>query len=78
MKPTVGRTIHFTSRGDVDGKHPPEVLAAIITKVESGTTVSLFVMYPNGTSHKSGVEFTEAPAGSEDARGKWAWPAREG
>ena len=33
MKPSVGRIVQYTSLGDRDGKYPPEVQAAIITKV---------------------------------------------
>lgn len=33
MKPTVGRIVLYTNLGDRDGKYPPEVQAAIITKV---------------------------------------------
>ena len=34
MKPTVGRIVHYTNLGDRDGKYPPEIQAAIITRVE--------------------------------------------
>lgn len=34
MRPTVGRTVHYTNLGDKDGKYPPQVIAAIITKVD--------------------------------------------
>lgn len=34
MKPTVGRIVHYTNLGDKDGKYPPQVIAAIITKVD--------------------------------------------
>lgn len=33
MKPSVGRIVHYTNLGDRDGKYPPELQAAIITKV---------------------------------------------
>lgn len=101
MRPTVGRIVHYTNLGDRDGKYPPEVQAAIITKVRDGHgpgtahacsdehpyvepdvadetryEVSLHVFYPTGQFDMS-APFTGEPAGSDGARGKWAWPARE-
>lgn len=32
IKPTVGRIVHYTNLGDRDGRFPPEVQAALITK----------------------------------------------
>jgi len=89
MKPTVGRIVHYTNLGDRDGKYPPEVQAAIITKAklvhdldkcsspEFGYSVSLRILYEDGDFIMRGVPFTHEAAGSEAARGKWAWPARE-
>lgn len=59
--------------------HALLTIAAIITKVHSvqhddeATTyeVDLFAMYPNGTSHKSGIRFAEKPT-----LGCWSWPPR--
>ena len=96
MKPTVGRIVHYTNLGDRDGKYPPEVQAALITKsvarvnkeqaegapyldplAEANYVVSLHIFYPTGQFDIADVAFTKEPAGSEGARGKWAWPARE-
>lgn len=88
--PTVGRTVHYTSLGDRDGKFPSEAHAAIITKVipkptvgnselknvEDGYSVSLRIFYETGDFWMKDVPFTRGPAGHEDARAKWAWPAR--
>lgn len=38
MKPTVARMVHYTNLGDRDGKYPPEVQAAVITKVVDAFT----------------------------------------
>lgn len=82
MSPTVGRIVHYTNLGDRDGKYPPEVQAALITGVnvpvpgDGPTTVSLHVFYKTGQFDMPAVEFTEAQAGTEDARGRWTWPAR--
>lgn len=87
MIPTVGRIVHYTNLGDRDGKYPPEVQAALITKVvphaaprsnapaeENRYEVSLHIFYADGEFNMRDVPFTHAEAGSEDARGKWAWP----
>jgi len=86
MTPTVGRIVHYTNLGDKDGKYPPQVIAAIITKVEERAMtvgeeecdhiVSLKAFYPTGFFDMPDVEFTYAPAGSELARGRWTWPER--
>jgi len=79
MKPTVGRIVHYTNLGDRDGKYPPETQAALITGVNADGTVALHVFYKTGQFDMPSV--AQAPAlvaaGSEDARGKWQWPARE-
>lgn len=74
--PTVGRIVHYTNLGDRDGRFPPEVQAAIITGVNGDGTVSLHIFYRTGAFDMGAVAFTDAQAGSEDARGKWTWPAR--
>lgn len=90
MRPTVGRLIHYTNLGDRDGKYPPEVQAALITKVtrvsekvelanstfEAAYNVSLHIFYEDGGFNMKCVPFTAAKAGSEEARGKWSWPER--
>lgn len=87
MKPTVARLVHYTSLGDRDGKYPPEIQAALITKVvpkeplpadhESLYAVSLRIFYEDGDFSMKDVPFTSERAGTEGARGKWTWPARE-
>lgn len=69
MKPTIGRIVHYTHEVDI-------ISPAIITEIDD--RVSLHVFMTNGSAGLNDVEFTEAPAGTEAAVGKWAWPAREG
>jgi hypothetical protein len=92
MKPTVGRVVLYTNLGDRDGKYPPEMQAALITKVVPGAIVdedddpktspendfkvSLRIFYEMGDFAMVGVPFTDAAPGSEAARGHWTWPAR--
>lgn len=77
MKPTIGRIVHYTNLGDRDGKYPPEVQAAIITGVNADGTVALHVFYKTGQFDMATCAETTLPAGSDGARGKWCWPARE-
>lgn len=74
--PSIARIVHYTNLGDRDGKYPPTVQAAIITGLNDDGTVSLHVFYKTGQFDLARCEFTEAAAGSEEARGKWGWPAR--
>lgn len=76
MKPSIGRIVHYTNLGDRDGKYPPTVQAAIITGINDDGSVSLHVFYKTGQFDLAKCEQTDAPAGSEAARGKWCWPAR--
>lgn len=76
QQPSIGRIVHYTNLGDRDGKYPPTIQAAIITGVNDDGTVALHVFYKTGEFDLAAATFTEAAAGSEDARGKWSWPAR--
>lgn len=76
QKPTVGRIVHYTNLGDKDGRFPPEVIAAMITGVNADGTVALKTFYRQGFFDMPKVDFTAAPAGSEEARGRWTWPTK--
>jgi hypothetical protein len=78
VRPTVGRIVHYTNLGDRDGKFPATVQAAIVTGVNDDGTVALHVFYRTGGFDMASVAETEAPAGTEEARGRWCWPARTG
>lgn len=78
MKPSVGRIVHFQTYGTPGGEHQSEPIAAIITAVHPAGSdddrppqVDLFAIYPNGTSHKTGVKYAENPT-----PGHWNWPPR--
>ena len=79
-KPTVGRIVHYTNLGDMDGRYPPEQQAAIITGVHKelpeGTTstigpmhVDLNIFYRTGQFNMQNVPYAEAYT-----RGHWSWP----
>ncbi|WP_280420645.1 hypothetical protein [Nocardia carnea] len=80
MKPSVGRIVHFQTYGTPGGEHQPETLAAIVTKVKNCDPelgkpdcphATLHVFYPNGTSDKADVPYSEDPK-----PGHWSWPPR--
>lgn len=75
QSPSIGRIVHYTNLGDRDGKYPPAIVASLITAVNPDGTVALHAFYPTGQFDMPKVEFTEAAAGTEGARGKWTWPA---
>ena len=68
----VGRVVQYTNLGDRDGKYPPEVQAALITGLNADGTVSLHVFYRTGGFDMPSVSYTEEPAGTDGARGKWS------
>lgn len=74
--PSICRIVHYTNLGDRDGKYPPTVQAAIITGVNEDGSVALHVFYKTGQFDLASCEFTDQPAGSEGARGRWSWPPR--
>jgi hypothetical protein len=76
MTPSIGRIVHYTNLGDRDGRFPVTIQAAIITGINPDGTVSLHVFYRTGSFDCPSVPFSEAPAGSEAARGCWGWPAK--
>lgn len=95
MKPSVGRVVHYVSYGTVDGEYNRECLAGIVTEVSGKHTssngelapeVGLFVLYPNGTSHKDAVHLdnglpdnaggTNLCDGLDFRGGTWHWPER--
>lgn len=80
MEPTIGRIVHYQSRGSSDGRFTPEPRAAIITfvhPVEDGEDlegtpfVSLAVLNPTGLFFDQFVAFSEEPL-----PGCWSWPPR--
>lgn len=90
QKPTIGRIVHWTTHGDALGKYPSMICAAIVTRVPqtdplpdgAASTVGplaadLTIFNPDGWFIRKNCEFTEHPAGTPEARGKWSWPARE-
>lgn len=84
--PSIGRIVHYTpaSSEPVYGQPnlclslPEPFYAAIITKVYGGDFVAVRIFdVDDGRLHsRFEVAHTLAAAGSEEARGKWCWPAR--
>lgn len=66
VTPTVGRMVHFKTRGSLDGKFPPTDFAAIITKIYSDTEVSLVTFGEAGIRFELNVFQGQEP-------GQWDW-----
>lgn len=77
-KPSIGRIVHYMSRGSKDGVFEPEIRAAIITGLykdpgtednPSGVTmvVDLCVINPDGMFYNKQVQHGTEP-------GQWQWP----
>jgi hypothetical protein len=69
QKPSIGRIVHFKTRGSADGAFPPRDFAAIITTVHNDTNVNLATFGDNGLRFEHSV-----PQG--DQPGNWNWPPR--
>ena len=72
--PTIGRIVHYTNLGDKDGRFPPTIQAAIVTGINDNGTIAIHVFYKTGQFDLAECHQTSAPAGSDNARGKWSWP----
>ncbi|WP_433893029.1 hypothetical protein [Streptomyces sp. CA-111067] len=84
QQPSVGRTVHYVSRGSADGAYASECRAAIITAVEPSEgdgslanmrgpePVSLAVLNPEGMFFKQGCRHSEGA----QTGGTWHWPER--
>lgn len=81
--PSVGRIVHYQSRGSADGVFAPEPRAAIITHVveiadddraeleDALPIVALCVLNPTGMFFHTHVAHSEEPL-----PGCWSWPPR--
>jgi hypothetical protein len=67
--PSVGRIVHYKTRGSADGVFPPTNFAAIITGVKDDITVDLVTFGPSGMRFETNVA-------QGDLGGEWNWPAR--
>lgn len=70
QQPSVGRIVHYRSRGSADGVFKPECRAAIITEVHGIFDVSLAVLNPNGMYFDQHVTNEGA---EEYIPGAWHW-----
>lgn len=68
--PSIGRIVHYVSRGSADGVFPPKHYPAIVTEVAPGDigTCVLWVL----TSY--GMHIETAVHDEEQAAGTWHWP----
>lgn len=71
QKPTIGRIVHYRSRGSADGVFKPECRAAVVTEVGTIFCVSLAVLNPSGMFFDADV--THIGQGEKAAGGSWHW-----
>lgn len=72
MTPSVGRIVHYVSRGSADGKYQPKCRAAIVTEVCFDGTLDLAVLNPQGLFFDLAVSESD----HEHYGGSWHWPER--
>lgn len=66
--PTVGRMVHYISRGSADGVFKSVPRAAVITQINEDGTVGLCVLNPEGMYFNQSV-----PKRTADEVGVWDW-----
>lgn len=79
MNPSVGRVVHYVSRGSADYVYPATCRAAMVTEVDRGDRPSLIIFNPTGIHFHEKVEYDEPDAGGERPAltpGTWHWPER--
>ena len=69
MNPSVGRIVHYRTRGSADGVYPPACFAAIVTNVRESGAADMVAFGPQGLRFELDV-----PQGDEI--GAWHWPER--
>lgn len=75
MNPSVGRIVHYVSRGSADGVFEPECRAAIITGInEDNGKVELMVFNPQGVFWDYNMDYQDVAEGKTG--GTWHWPER--
>jgi hypothetical protein len=82
--PSVGRVVHYVSRGSADGVYPPVCRAAIITQVPTMIEDGYGASDPNDdqtvglcTLNPTGMFFDPLVAHDEGGEpGSWHWPER--
>lgn len=80
MTPSVGRIVHYVSRGSADYVYPATCRAAVVTEVDGNDRPSLIILNPTGIHFHEKVEHNEPGSyGTIDDRptlepGTWHWP----
>lgn len=73
-KPSVGRIVHYMTRGSADRVYPPVPFASIITQVHTDTCVDLVTFGPSGMRFETSVQFD---VNHMNQPGTWHWPKRD-
>ena len=77
--PSIGRDVHYMSRGSADGVFASVCRAAKVTEVGPGGRLGLAVFNPDGLYfHPLTKDWGVAHDGGEEpAGGTWHWPERD-
>ena len=77
MAPSVGRIVHYVSRGSADGIYPATCRAAVIVEISERTgRPTLMVFNPTGVYFQNDVQHLEPDTDAYDYEraGTWHWP----
>lgn len=77
MTPSVGRVVHYVSRGSADGRFPKLCRAAIVTEVDADeSTIGLVALNPTGFFFHALSDGGCAHEPDAETGGTWHWPER--
>lgn len=77
MTPSVGRVVHYVSRGSADGRFPPLCRAALVTEVAADElTIGLCAVNPTGLFFHMLSDGGCAYEAAAVTGGTWHWPER--
>lgn len=71
MSPSIGRSVHYVSRGSLDGMYPPIHVPFHIVVVHDDETVSGWTLNPRGQRYEEHVVHDD-----NKTPGTWHWPER--
>jgi len=71
QRPSIGRVVHYVSRGSADGVFPPRHVPLHVVEVGVDDVISGWTLNPSGIRYETDVPHDEKQTG-----GTWHWPER--